>query len=294
MNWRKLLFPPHWLTALLVMLSAASLVFVFIKGWEARWFAYAIYVFAFYTLTVLCIACSKALPKLYRRVRGDLYHNKYTNRYLTDIEFKTHVGLYRSLTVDLLYIAVNGVYSLLYSTWWFALFALYYTILAVMHFLLLRYLARNKIGEDLRKEWKLARICACILLTVNLALSGAVLMMIYHHRGFDDYGIFIYVVAMYTFYTTSIAIKDIVKFRKLGSPVMSVSQIIKLAAALVSMLLLETAMFSQFGGEMSGADQRLMIMLTGGGVAAAVVGMAVYTIVRATKQLQSPILKAKE
>ena len=73
---------------------------------------------------------------------------------------------------------------------------------------------------------------------------------------------------------------------KLGSPVMSVSKIIKFAQALVSMLFLETAMFSQFGGEMAPEHQRLMIMLTGGGIAAIVVVMAVYVIVRSTTEIQ--------
>jgi len=67
---------------------------------------------------------------------------------------------------------------------------------------------------------------------------------------------------------------------------MSVSKIIKFAQALVSMLFLETAMFAQFGGEMAPEYQRLMIMLTGGGIAMIVVAMAVYVIVRNTKEIQ--------
>ena len=72
--------------------------------------------------------------------------------------------------------------------------------------------------------------------------------------------------ALYTFYITTTAIIDMVKYKKYGSPIMSMSKVIKMAAALVSMLSLETAMFSQFGGEMSPAHQRLMIALTGAGV----------------------------
>lgn len=58
-------------------------------------------------------------------------------------------------------------------------------------------------------------------------------------------------VALYTFYITTTAIIDIIKYRKYNSPVMSISKVIKLAAALVSMLFLETAMFAQFGADMA-------------------------------------------
>ena len=92
--------------------------------------------------------------------------------------------------------------------------------------------------------------------------------------------------AMYTFYITVSAVIDLFKYRKLGSPVMSVSKIIKFAQALVSMLFLETAMFAQFGGDMAPEYQRLMIMLTGGGIALIVVIMAVYVIVHSTEEIR--------
>ena len=112
-------------------------------------------------------------------------------------------------------------------------------------------------------------------------------MMVYFHRGFDYQGILIYVMALYTFYITTTAIIDMVKYKKYGSPVMTMSKVIKMAAALMSMLSLETAMFSQFGGDMSLEGQRIMIMATGAGIAVIVVAMAIYMIVRTTKEIRS-------
>ena len=82
------------------------------------------------------------------------------------------------------------------------------------------------------------------------------------------------------------AIKDMVKYRKYQSPVMSMSKIIQMAAALFSMLFLETAMFSQFGAQTSPVLQRNMIMATGAGISVIVVTMAVYMIVRSTKEIR--------
>jgi len=291
MDWKrftkKLLFPPLGVILLLVVVSAVVLVAVFAKKAETSPVACICYVIAFYTLCVFCIFCWKTLPGYWKTGKEKLYTNKIANLYLTDAAFKTHVNLYRSLAINLLYVAVNAIFAIVFNTHWFALFAVYYAILAVMRFLLVRYVSKNKIGTSRLKELQRARLCAYILLTVNLALSGAVLMMVYFHRGFDYQGILIYVMAMYTFYITTTAIVDMVKYKKYGSPIMSMSKVIKMAAALVSMLSLETAMFSQFGGDMSIENQRIMIMATGAGIAAIVVTMSIYMIVRTTKEIRS-------
>ena len=145
-------------------------------------------------------------------------------------------------------------------------------------------------GNGLRKnrmgELKLSRACAFILITVNLALSGAVMMMVYNNRGFEYQGIMIYVMAMYTFWITTTAIIDLIKYRKYNSPVMSTSKAIKFAASMVSMLFLETAMLSQFGEEMSAEAKEIFIMATGGGIVVIVAAMSVYIIVHATKEIK--------
>ncbi|MBQ2725902.1 MAG: hypothetical protein IJF78_09360 [Clostridia bacterium] len=283
---RKFLFPPVWLILLLTVFSAAALIAVFMNKWETSPAAYAVYVLAFYTLSVFCLACWKTFPGYFRSIKGKVYGNYYASRYLTDPVFKTHVSLYTSLAVNLLYVAVNAVSAAVYSTAWFEIFAVYYAIMAVMRFLLLRYVNHNVIGQSRLGELKRSRLCAYILMLVNLILTGAVLMMVTFDRGFTYRGILIYVMAMYTFYITGSAIRDLIRYRKLGSPVMSVSKIIKFAQALVSMLFLETAMFARFGGAMAPEHQRLMIMLTGGGIAVTVVVMAVYVIFRNTKEIR--------
>lgn len=291
MDWKrlvkKLLFPAFWVILLLTVVSAALLAAVFINGSDTAPAAYVSYVFSFYTLCVLCIFCLRTLPGYWKSGKGKIYANKLANRYLTDTSFKTHVNLYCSLAVNILYAAVNAFSAAAFHTHWFALFAVYYAILAVMRFLLVRYVNKNQIGTNRPGELHRARLCAFILLTVNLALSGAVLMMIYLHRGFDYPGILIYVMALYTFYTTTTAIVDMVEYRRYGSPVMSMSKVIKMAAALVSMLSLETAMFSQFGCEMPLEHQRIMIMATGGGIAVIVVTMAAHMIIRTTQEIRS-------
>ena len=290
MEWKKtakkVLFPPVWLMLILTVVSAVLLAMVFWKGWEMTIAAYVTYVLAFYTLCVVTVFCVLVFPKQYGRIREKIYKNPFGNRYMTDKVFRTKISLYVSLVFNLLYVGINLWSWHFSSSWWFVVLAVYYIIMAIMRFLLVGYVRINELGSCIHGEWKRSRSCACILLLVNLSLSGAVLMILFQHRGYDYPGILIYVMALYTFYSTTHAILESIRYRKMGSPVVSTAKIVSLSAALVSMLNLETAMFVQFGADMPQQDQNLMIILTGAGISVTVVFLSVNLIVKATKEIR--------
>ena len=290
MDWKKigkkLLYPPIWVMILLTVLSAVALTLVFIKGLEQTPVAYIVYVLAFYTLAVVSIFFGMVLPKRYKEIKQKIYDNPIGNRYLTDASFRTHISLYISLGINLLYVGMNFVSYILYHSMWFVILAIYYATLALMRFILLRYVRGEGMGINRLAELKRTKLCAFILLTLNFVLSGAVLMILYQDKGYDYPGFLIYVIAMYTFYMTTHAIVDMVKFRKYNSPVMMTTKIIALSAALVSMLSLETAMFSQFGADMAPENQKLMIILTGAGVSITVITLSIYMIIKNTKEIR--------
>lgn len=299
MDWKilckRLLSPPLWLMILFVLISAAALVTVFLKGWDSMPIAYAVYVFSFYTLVTVCIYCVGVFPELYHSAKTKVYENEFGNRYLTDPAFKTSVSLYRSLGINLLYVVANLISGLIYKSVWFMILAVYYIILSVMRFLLVRFVGKTGIGKVRALELRRSRLCAMILMLVNFALSGAVMMMMYQGRGAEYGSILIYVVALYTFYITVNAVIDMFKYRKYRSPVMSTAKVINLTAALVSMLSLETAMLAQFGdGTMSAQAERTMIAATGAGVSTVVIAMSVYVIYRANKELKALRIRSSE
>lgn len=291
MDWKKrgekLLFPPIWVMLILTVFSTAALVYIFVKGLEETPIAYAAYVLAFYTLSVVCVFLGRVLPGRYKKIKQKIYAHPVGHKYMTDMAFRTHISLYASLAVNLLYAGVNVLSFVLYRSMWFVVLAGYYMILSVMRFLLVRYVRKVGIGKNRLGELKSTMLCSSILLTVNFVLSGAVLMILYQDRGFEYHGVLIYVMALYTFYMTTHAIVDLIKYRKYQSPVMTTAKAIALSAALVSMLSLETAMFSQFGQDMMPENKRLMIALTGAGVSITVVTMSIYMIVRAKQEIKN-------
>jgi uncharacterized protein with PQ loop repeat len=136
-------------------------------------------------------------------------------------------------------------------------------------------------------------VCGCVLLVMNQALAAIVIYIVHQNQGFSYPGVLIYGMALYAFYAIITAIINVVKFRKLGSPVLSAAKCVTLTAALVSMLSLETAMLSEFGGD-DYAFRKTMTGISGGVVCTFVLAMAIYMIVRATKYLNQQKSQPKE
>lgn len=206
------------------------------------------------------------------------------SRYLREDMFRAETGLYQGFFINLLYAGIKMFSGILYRSVWFITLAVYYILLAVMRASLLHYV--RKAGKDKVSEWKRYRLCGIILLFMNIALAGIVILVIHQNSGFEYPGMLIYVMAMYAFYAAIMAVRNVVKFRKYGNPVMSAAKVINLTAALVSMLSLETAMLTQFGAADDPLFRQIMTASTGAGISLVVLGMAVFMIGRSTRQMK--------
>lgn len=279
----KILFPRLTVVIISVTAGCALLFYTFWSGNEYSPVAYISYVLSAYAFILVCARITR-IPK--EGFKAALHRNGYIHRYLTDIPFKTQVSLYLSLGLNLVFVAMELFFGVYYRSVWFGTLAVYYIMLAMMRFLLLRHVNQNGIGKDVVSELKHYRLCGVILLLMNVALYGVVVLVIRKNEGFHYAGYLIYVVAMYAFYNIISAVRDVLKYREYKSPVMSAAKAVKLAAALVSMLSLETAMLMQFNNREDAEDFRqLMTGATGGAVCVVVVAMAVFMIVKSTGQL---------
>ncbi len=279
---KKLLSPPARLTVLLVLLCTAALVAVFIKGWEESAVAYITYPLSFYTLCVISYKAVFIVPVWYRAAKRKFYDHPYGNKYMTDIGYKVRVSLYISLGINLVYSVFKLVSGILYSSFWWGAMAVYYMILSVIRFLLLRYMRSDE--QHIASEWRRYRLCGILMVLLNLSLTGIVFQMVWQNKAFIYPEVIIIASATYTFYTVTVSIIDIIKYRQYQSPVMSASKAIRFAAALVSVLTPETAMLAQYGEDE--AFRRVMTAATGGGVCVIVLAMSVYMIVKACKELK--------
>ena len=212
------------------------------------------------------------------------------SRYLKEDMFRTETALYQGFFINLLYAGIKMFSGILYKSVWFITLAVYYILLASMRASLLHYVRKN--GKNKTLEWQRYRLCGVILLFMNVALAGIVILVVHENSGFEYPGMLIYVMAMYAFYAAITAVWNVVKFRKYGNPVMSAAKVINLTAALVSMLSLETAMLTQFGAADDPIFRQIMTASTGAGISILVLGMAVFMIGHSTKQLKNINMKS--
>lgn len=281
---KKLLFPPIGLIVFLTVLSTVMLMAVFLNGMEESFAAYLVYVLSFYSLVVLCIFLSEILPGNYRKMKQRIYDHPLGNRYMTDAVFKVRVSLYVSLSITVAFSIFKLIVGFLYSSLWLGAVAVYYVLLSVIRFLLLRYMENKNGRQGLVEEYRRYRLSAILTMLINLTLSGIVLNMLLQDKTHLYSDVYVIASAVYTFYTLTVSIIDLVKYRKYQSPVLSAAKAIRFAAALVSILSLETAMLIQFGEDES--FRRIMLSLTGAGVCLIVLGMSIYMIVRANREIK--------
>lgn len=259
--------------------------------------AYVAYGLSAYAMSIT----TTGITKIIRAVRGGIGNNALVKkvrahpiggRLLDDAAFRAEMSIYPSLGINLFYAAFKLITGILYGSVWLITLAVYYVLLAVMRFLVLTSARKRSKGATQVDEFRHYRLCGVLLAVINLALSGMVLFLVRQEGSYDYPGVLIYVMAMYAFYAVITAVINIIKFKKHGSPTLSAAKAINLTAALVSMLALETAMLSQFGGEGDMLLRQVMLSVSGGVICALVFGMAVYMIVHATKQIK--ILKGAD
>lgn len=207
-------------------------------------------------------------------------------RLLGDDVFRAKLSLQGGLLINLLYVGLNLFSGLRYRSGWFVALAVYYLLLSVMRASLVQYVHKKPLGLDIPGELRRYRLCGVFLLFMNQALIGIVVTIVYQNKGFVYSGLLIYAMAAYTFWLTILAIINVIKYRRRGSPILSATKIINLTAALVSMLSLETAMLAQFSPEQQ-EFRRVMTAASGGGVCILVLLMAVSMLISSTKRIQS-------
>ena len=93
--------------------------------------------------------------------------------------------------------------------------------------------------------------------------------------------------AAYTFFSLFLAIRNAVKYKSFQSPVYSAAKTISLAAAAVSVLILENAMLTTFGQQSSEAFHQIMLGATGISVVLTVQGLSIYMLVNANRNRRS-------
>lgn len=275
---------PH-AAIMIVLLPLATVLMVFSMLFQGTDSPTSIvsYALSFYTLLVWCMR----IPDLVRYIKNFKKRNKYALRWSTDPRLRVTVSLYGTLIWNTAYALLQLALGFQFHTFWYYSMAAYYICLAIMRFFLLNHTRKFGAGENMEKELSKYRLCGIIFLIMNLSISVIIFMLVFGGRTFKHHPIIAIAMAAYTFTSLTVAIVNVFRYRKYNSPVYSASKAISLTSACVSMMTLEATFLTTFdSGKMTAAEIQLMLGMTGGAVSALIVVMAIYMIIRSTKQIQ--------
>ncbi len=219
------------------------------------------------------------------KIKKIINKNKYVNRYIRDPRWRVRISLFGAVSINIIYVLIQLASGIVYRAAWFYALAVYYFLLIMIRIFLIRNTASDEVGKDRLKEFQRYRFCGILLLIMNQALAVIVFYIV--RRGVLIKQSYIPVIAMaaYTFAAMTVAMINVVRYRRFNSPVMSAAKAISMSSAVVSLLSLETAMVATFGEDTTAVFRRAMTASTGAAVCIFVLAVAVYMIVRASKEI---------
>ena len=166
---------------------------------------------------------------------------------------RTHKIATFSLVFNLAFCAYNLGMGIFSKSWWLLTLGIYYLILSVVRFLVLR---------AKRCKQSLTRVVGIMLLILSLSLAGTVILAVLKDRGQQLHEILMISMALYAFSKITLAAINLVKARDSYSIKLITLRNISFADAFVSIYALQRSMLVSFG-EMSTSKTQLFNILTG-------------------------------
>lgn len=208
-------------------------------------------------------------------------------RFLRDMEFRTGILLYADFALNLLYCVFQIVLSVFYQSLWARALAVFHLLLAAMRFQLLNTRGGRRNWQSTAAQWRKYRTCGVMLLCMVPFFASVLILVVHKNSGGRYAGPAIYLMAICTVYTVTLSVVNAVRFRAHPSPVLSAAKLVKLIAALMSVLSLETAMLTRFDSTDDFVFRQGMTGTTGGAVCLFVLGIAVHMVAHGTKQMRT-------
>lgn len=250
-----------------------------------------VYILAAMLLTAAFICLYKDLKSgIIEKFFLTVKKNAFGAHFLEDYRFRTVLTTMPSFVINVAYTIYNGVIGVMNQSAWFITMAVYYSLLGIMRYCAVHTERKISHMEDQKlirkKELAVIKTDGILLLLLNLALSGVVLLTIAKGRAKAYSEIIAISIAAYTFYKITMAVINMVKVRKMQSPILITIRNIGVADALVSMLTLQMTMLVSFQGT-DGLNADRMNGITGLAVCLLISALGISMIYYAFKEKES-------
>lgn len=283
-----LLFPKWWITLICSVTGFPLMIYCLKNQGITKMLSIPIYVLSAYAFTVICVNIKKIANTLKSAFRNNRLIKKIDsttlgNSLLHNAVFRHTIGLYGGFAINCFYAVLNFGSGMRYRSGWSYTVAGYYIALSVIRFFLVRSVKHR---TDRIMQIKRYKKTGILMFWLNAMICIMLTYSILQNRSTEYSGWIIYLNALYTFYLAISAVIAVVKYRTFQYPVMSAAKDISLAAALMSVFNLQTAMISRFG-ENDEHFRKLANCLTGFCVAGITFIIAFFMILKANRHIST-------
>ena len=161
-----------------------------------------------------------------------------------------------SLIFNIIYCVYHIVFGAITASWWFLTIGIYYAVLSIIRFVVLRHKGNNRL---------LVRFTGAMLIVLSVSLVGTVILAFVKDRGTVFPLIAMLAIATYTFTKITLATIKWIKARRSTSVKRLTLRNISFANAFVSIYSLQRSMLVSFEG-MTKTEVRIMNLVTGSAV----------------------------
>lgn len=323
--WSKLKEPKAvFLTVFYILFAltlAGTIVLVCINQNQSVWH-YVLYCLSAIGLAYCIYTIVYLAPKVQEKIIKFLQRHKFTNKLLSNYGYRTIIFSTFSFTLNVAYVVFMGVLAIMTRSAWYISITAYYIVLILMkgNVLYFKYAERKhnkkhssalmkrqntlESGSEIdvagvtnleefdseKRQAKTFRYCGAMFIFLTLALSGIIVLIYTSNMYFEYAGLLIYAVATFTFYRLTLSIINLFKARKQDDLYVQSIRNINLASALVSIVVLQVALFQAFSPE---SNTSIANGLTGGVVSLVILVLGIYMIVKANQLLKNKKTKEK-
>ena len=280
---KKILYPKTHILLIGLLAIVVSLIYlIFFNGFGTN-ISYVLYLIMTYFLIVICIRIYNVAKFKINKI---IDNNKYLRKYKNDHKLRYKISLFTSLMLNIVYAIFKLLSGIVFKSFWFISFALYYFLLIVLRSNIAKEELKN--NTNLKDEFVKYKKTGIILLFTNVILT-IIILIIVNQKIMNIYPDWMAItVAVYTFYLLFNSIYNLIKYRKYKSPLISSSKVINVITSLVSLISLEIILIPTFGGGQTEFFE-IMVMATGGGIALIIIIISLYMIIRSTEWLNEKI-----
>ena len=249
-----------WLLIVILVNTSAILLYdVFHFSLSETIFAQFVYVYSFYSLTVLVIWIVNKVRKARKEgyLSGKLKEHEMIRAVYENKELKFFLLFVISAPINIIYSIYKLVLGGYLGSWWILENGLYGIITTAIRLILFSLFYKG--GEIEKKSLKVTTCAMPFLILIYMFMFADMLK----NSSFHSYpGHLIYLEALYVFTKMGTSIKWFV--RKTHSPALSAARILKVSQALVSIIFLAGSMLFTFS--QGGNEERVILIVSGGSV----------------------------